>query len=153
MLTLDLFTGTGGYSFGCWIIADSDFAVASDLSTASLSTTVPAQSNCPGAPLSVSAMNLVAGKGGGGGGGGVPGSPITINVSWTYRGVTTTAHDDGVLMCGSFQTTAHVDYDHASATAQGQFSGAASPMTSDYASIDQSRYDQMVKGVPADACF
>ncbi len=150
MLTLDLFTASGGYTSGCWIIADRDFVVATDLSSASLSTTVPAASNCPGSPLNVSALNGVTGKGGGGGGGG---APVTLNLSWTYNGVISHSQDNGVLRCGSFQTTAHYDDDHASASAQGQISGATGTMTSDYSSIDKSAYDQVVNGVPADACF
>jgi hypothetical protein len=150
MLSLFAFTAGGGYTSGCWIIADTDFKVASDLSSASLSTTVPAASNCPGAPMNVSPVNGVTGKGGDGGGGG---APTTLSLTWTYKGVVSHAHDNGVLSCGSFQTTAHFDDDHASANAQGAISGASGPMTSDFSSLDKSSFDQVVKGVPADACF
>jgi len=152
MLTLFGFTAGGGYTWGCWMIADTDFVVASDLSSASLSTTVPAASNCPGAPMNVSAVNGVTAKGGDGGGGG-GGSPTTLSILWTYKGVVSHSHDNGVQSCGSFQTTAHYDNDHATAGAQGTISGATGPMESDYSSIDKTVFNQVVKGVPADACF
>jgi hypothetical protein len=150
MLNLFLISASGASAGGCWIISDSDFVVASDLSTASLSTTVPAQSNCPGTPLAVSATNLVTAKGGGGGGGG---SPITLNVRWTSKGVVAHARDDGMFTCGSFTTVGGQDLDHASASSQGEITGASETLTSDYAGIERSSSNQVVKGVPADACF
>jgi len=152
MLNLFMYSASGPSVSGCWIIADSDFTVARDLSNASLSTTVPGDSNCPGAPLAVSATNGVTGKGGGGGGGGGTG-PITLNLSWTYKGIVSHIHDDGKLTCGDFSTAAGLDADHATATSQGQITGASASLTSDYASIDQSTNRQVVKGVPVDACF
>ena len=47
MLSLYMYSASGTSASGCWIIADSDFTVVKDLSSASLSTTVPAESNCP----------------------------------------------------------------------------------------------------------
>jgi hypothetical protein len=153
MLNLFLSNTASGTSVsGCWMIADSDFTVASDLSSASLSTTVPGQSNCPGTPLAVSSTNVVTGKGGGGGGGGGT-EPITLNLSWNYKGVVSHSRDDGKFTCGSFSTKADFDLDHASATSQGQITGASASLTSDFASIDNSSGHQVVKGVPVDACF
>ena len=134
------------------MIADGDFTVAKDLSSASLVTTVQGASNCPGTPLSVSALNVVSPKGGGGDGGGTAG-PITLNLSWTYKGVVSHSRDDGKFTCGSFSTKADFDLDHASATSQGQITGASASLTSDFASIDNSSGHQVVKGVPVDACF
>lgn len=153
MLTLYMFSATGPSVDGCWIIADSDFAVAKDLSSATLSTTVPGASNCPGSPLAVSSTNVVTGKGGGGGGGGGGTGPITLNLSWTYKGVVSHGHDDGQFSCGSFATVAGADFDHATATSQGQISAASASLASEYASIDQSMSRQLVKGAPVDACF
>ena len=150
MLNLFLETVSGTSVAGCWIIADGDFTIAADLSSASLSTTVPGQSNCPGTPLAVSSTNVVTGKGGGGGGGG---GPITLNLSWNYKGVVSHARDDGMLTCGSFTTVAGKDSDHASAVSQGQITGASASLTSDFASIDDSSSNQVVKGAPVDACF
>ena len=152
MLNLFLSTASGTSVFGCWIIADGDFTVAPDLSSASLSTTVPGQSNCPGTPLAVSSTNILTGKGGGGGGGGGTG-PITLNLSWMYKGVVSHGRDDGMLTCGSFTTLAGLDSDHASAVSQGQITGASASLTSDFASIDHSSSHQVVKGTPVDACL
>ena len=143
---------SGTFVSGCWMIADGDFTVARDLSGASLSTTVDGPSTCPGAPLAVSSTNVVTPKGGGGGGGGTPG-PITLKVSWTYRGVVSHSRNDDTLTCGSFKTVAKQDSDHATATSQGDITGASATLTSQFASIDNSSGNQVVKGVPVDACF
>ena len=137
---------------GCWMIADADFTVAKDLSSASLVTTVAGASNCPGMPLSVSALNVVSPKGGGGDGGGTM-TPITLNLSWTYRGVVSHSRNDGTLTCGSFKTAAKQDSDHASATSQGDVTGASATLTAQYAFIDNTTSNQVVKGTPVDACF
>lgn len=151
MLNLYLSSTSGTNVSGCWIIADGDFTVAKDLSSASLSTTVPGESNCPGMPMKVSATNVVTVKGGGGGGGGST-SPITLNLSWTYKGIVSHTRDDGTFTCGSFSTMAGLNADHATAVTQGQITGADA-LTSEYASIDQSSSNQVVKGTPVDACF
>lgn len=154
MLNFSLSTTSGANFGGCWMIADSDFVVANDLSSASLLTTVQGESNCPGTPLAVSSTNVVTGKGGGDGGGGGGGvGPITLNITWTYKGVVSHARDDGKFTCGGFSTAAGLDSDHATADSQGQITGASATLTSDFASIDQSSSKQVVKGVPVDACF
>jgi hypothetical protein len=152
MLNLSLYTTSGPGVNGCWIIADSDFIVAENLSSASLLTTVPAASNCPGTPLAVSSTNVVTPKGGGGGGGGGT-EPITLNVSWTFKGVVSHSQDEGELVCGSFKTKSAFDLDHATATSHGQITGASSTLTADFASIDNSSSKQVVKGTPLAACF
>lgn len=136
---------------GCWIIADSDFTVAQDLSSASLSTTVPAESNCPGMPMKVSSTNVVTSKGGLGGGGG-GGAPITLNLTWTSKGVVSHGRDDGQYSCGSFSTVGGADFDRATALSKGQI-GPSAGLTSEYASIGSTASHQVVNGVPADACF
>jgi hypothetical protein len=153
MLNFYFSSVSGTFVSGCWMIADGDFTVAKDLSSASLSTTVQGESNCPGAPLAVSSTNVVTGKGGGGGGGGGTTGPVTLNLSWTYKGVVSHAHNDGTLTCGTFKTSAQQDSDHASAASQGQITGASATLTSQYAYIDNSSSNQVVKGTPIDACF
>jgi hypothetical protein len=151
MLTLFAFAVNGSSVYGCWIIPDGDFIVSSGLSSASLSTTVPAQSNCPGAPVAISAANGVSGKGSGGGGG--TGAPISLNVSWSYRGVVSHFTDVARQVCGGFETRGNFESSAATATAQGQVSIVTETMTSNFASIQSSATDQLVKGVPPDACF
>lgn len=152
MLNFYFSTASGTNASGCWMIADDDFTVAKDLSSASLVTTVQGESNCPGTPLAVSSTNVVTPKGGGGGGGGTVG-PITLNLSWTYKGVVSHARNDDTLTCGSFKTVAKQDSDHATATSQGDITGASASLTSQFASIDHSSSNQIVKGTPVDACF
>jgi hypothetical protein len=155
MVTLTLKTLSGTYIFGCWMIAGSDFIVAEDLSSASLSTTVPGESNCPGTPLAVSSTNVVTSKGGAGGGGGGGGStgPITLHLNWTSKGVVSHGQNQGELACGSFATEAQQRSDRASATSQGQITGASANLTSQFASIDDSTTEQVVQGTPVNACF
>jgi hypothetical protein len=111
----------------------------------------PGRVELPGTPLAVSSTNVVSGKGGGGGG---STGPITLNLSWTYKGIVSHAQDDGTFTCGSFKTAATQESNHATATSQGQITGSsAAALTSDFASIDDSSSKQVVKGVPVDACF
>ncbi|HKV29723.1 MAG TPA: hypothetical protein VJT14_01785, partial [Candidatus Dormibacteraeota bacterium] len=79
--------------------------------------------------------------------------PITLNLTWTYKGVVSHVRDDGKLTCGSFSTAAGLDSDHATALSQGQITVASGVLTSDFAAIDDSSSRQVVKGVPLDACF
>jgi hypothetical protein len=152
-LTLFLYnTLSRTFVSGCWIIADSDFTIAQDLSTASLSTTVPGESNCPGRPVKVSSSNVVTSNGGVGGGGGGTG-PITLNVSWTAKGVVSHLRDDAMLSCGGFTTVGGQDLDLASAVSQGQITGASASLTSEFASMDRSSSHQVVNGTPVDTCF
>jgi hypothetical protein len=154
MLTLFLFNRVSGSSIdGCWIIADGDFTVAQDLSSASLSTTVSGPSNCPGTPMKVSSTNVVTSKGVGGGGGGGGTGPITLNLSWTYKGVVAHARDDGMLTCASFTTVSGQDLDHATANSLGQITGVTGTLTSEFASIEKISSHQVVNGTPVDACF
>jgi hypothetical protein len=152
MLKVFLESPSGTFISGCWIIADSDFTVAPDLSSASLSTTVPAQSNCPGTPMNVSSTNVVTSKGGGGSGSGGT-APITLNVSWTSKGVVSHLREDGMFTCGSFTTVAGLDLDRATATSQGQITGASGTLTSEFASIERKSSHQVVNGSAVDACF
>jgi hypothetical protein len=134
------------------MIADGDFTVAQDLSSASLVTTIPVEPNCPGPPVKVSAANLVSSMGVGPRGGGGTGQ-ITLNLSWTYKGIVGHFRDDGMLKCGGFQTVGGDDFDHATASAKGQITGASAGMTSDFASIGRSSGHSIVSGTPLDACF
>jgi hypothetical protein len=152
MLNFYFYTAAGTNASGCWIIADDDFVVAKVLFIASHMTTLQGESNCPGMPLAVSSTNVVTGKGGGGSGGGSM-APVTLNLNWTYNGVVSHTGDDGTLTCGSFKTVAKQESDHASATSQGQITGASATLTSQFASIDDSSNNQVVKGVPVKACF
>ena len=80
-------------------------------------------------------------------------TPITLNLSWTYKGAVSHARNDGTLTCGSFKTAAKQDSDHASATSQGDITGASATLTAQYAYIDNTTSNQVVKGTPVDACF
>ena len=104
----------------------------------------------PGQPLGLTPAGALDGKPGGGGGGG--GSPTTIHVTWNWKGIVGHEHDAGQYACGSFKTTAGFEYDVASATSQGQFTGATGTLTDDFAAITQSANNQVISGTLPDAC-
>ena len=72
---------------------------------------------------------------------------------WMIADSVSHVHDDGQMSCGSFMTVSGFDDNHATATSQGQISGASATLTSEYAGIDSSSSHQLVKGAPVDACF
>lgn len=152
MLTLSFYTDAGINVYGCWMIADGDFAVAQDLSSATLMTTIPVEPNCPGAPTKVSSTNVATGMGVGLRKSAGTGQ-ITLNVDWTYRGVVGHGRDDGMFKCGSFTTVGGQDFDRASASAKGQITGASVLMKSDFASIDRNSSRSVINGTPAAFCF
>jgi len=71
----------------------------------------------------------------------------------SYKGVVGHVRDDGMFTCGSFTTVGGLDIDHATADSQGQITGASGTLTSEFASIEKSSSNQVVKGTPVDACF
>jgi hypothetical protein len=79
------------FSFGCFVIPDSAFTVASGLSTATLNVDPTIETPCPGFLIPAGAggrpglAGVVPDAGGGGGGG----TPITANLVWKSNGAVT----------------------------------------------------------------
>ncbi|HLZ96135.1 MAG TPA: hypothetical protein VKT20_12465 [Candidatus Dormibacteraeota bacterium] len=84
----------GGFTYfsGCFVIPDSAFSVASNLSTATLAVDPSIETPCPGFLIPADAggrpgLSGPAPDAGGGGGGG--GEGITANLTWTSNGAVT----------------------------------------------------------------
>ena len=95
VLNFSGFDATGGSLFGCYVIPDSSFVVASGLTSANLNVDPSQETPCPGFLIPAGAggrpgfAGVVPNAGGGGGGGG---TPITANLTWTSNGAVTTFH-------------------------------------------------------------
>ena len=90
------------FSFGCFVIPDSAFTVASGLATATLKVDPSIETPCPGflIPAGAGGRPGLAGvtpdAGGGGGGGG---TPITANLVWNSNGAVTTSTNTNTTRC------------------------------------------------------
>ncbi|HEX9095300.1 MAG TPA: hypothetical protein VF990_04275 [Candidatus Dormibacteraeota bacterium] len=109
--------------YGCWIIPDSAFVVASDLSGATLNIHATAGMVCPGFYVG----SATGGKPGlqsalGFGGGGPPPNQITditVNLAWTGSGALWTNTNSGNSKCMGYVATFHGSFDYEFATATG----------------------------------
>jgi hypothetical protein len=90
------------FSFGCFVIPDSAFTVASGLATATLNVDPSIETPCPGFLVPAGAggrpgLSGITPDAGGGGGGG--GTPITANLVWTSNGAVTTSSMTNTSRC------------------------------------------------------
>jgi hypothetical protein len=110
-------------AYGCWIIPDSAFVVASDLSRATLNVHAMPGMVCPGfyvGPATGGKPGLQSALAFGGGG--PPPNPITdiiVNLTWTGSGVLWSNHNSGTSKCLDFTATFHNTFDYEFATATG----------------------------------
>jgi hypothetical protein len=141
--------------YGCWIIPDSAFIVAGDLSSASVNVRATADMQCPGYFVS----GATGGKPGlqssiGYGGGGEPPTLITdivVNLSWAGNGALWKNSNSGSSKCGSYTANFHstFDYEYATATGTvGDVSGSSDP----FAQLGQNTQDSNSNSVPSGAC-
>ena len=87
---------------GCFVIPDSSFHVAADLSSATLNVDPGIETPCPGFPIPPGAggrpgISAIVPDGGSGGGGG--GTPITANLVWTSNGALTVSNNTSNSRC------------------------------------------------------
>jgi len=113
--------------YGCWIIPDSAFVVASDLSGATLNVHATPDMQCPGLFVG----SATGGKPGlqsalGFGGGGPPSliTDITVNLTWTGSGALWTNGNSGTSKCLGYVATFHGSFDYEFSTATGTIAGA-----------------------------
>lgn len=115
--------------YGCWIIPDSAFVVASDLSGATLNIHATAGMVCPGFYVG----SATGGKPGlqtalGFGGGGPPPNQITditVNETWTGSGAQWNNASSGNSKCMGYVATFHGSFDYEFATATGSLGDEA----------------------------
>jgi hypothetical protein len=145
--------------YGCWVIPDSAFIVAGDLSSASVNVHATADMQCPGffvggATGGKPGLQTSIGYGGGGGGGGNPPTVITdvvVNLTWSGNGGLWTNTSNAISKCGSytanFQST--FDYEYAPATgAIGDVTGPSDP----FAQIGRNTQSSNANSIPSGAC-
>lgn len=116
-------------AYGCWIIPDSAFVVASDLSGATLNVHATPDMQCPGFFVG----SATGGKPGlqsalGFGGGGPPPTPITdivVNLAWTGSGALWTNRNSGSSKCLGYVATFRSTFDYEYSTATGTLGDSA----------------------------
>ena len=117
-------TAAGG-EVGCWIVPDSAFVIATDLSGATLNIHATAGMQCPGffvgpatggRPALQSALGF---DGGGGGGGPTVITDITVNLTWTGSGAMWSTQQSFISKCQSYVATSQGTFDYEFSTATG----------------------------------
>ena len=103
VLNYDVMSADGTTTaIGCFVIPDSSFNVAPDLSSATLKVDPSIETACPGFSIPAGAggrpgiSGVVPDAGSGGGGGG---TPITANLVWTSNGAVTVSHNTSNSRC------------------------------------------------------
>jgi len=143
--------GTG--SFGCWIIPDKDFAVAGDLSSATVNALATDEQPCPGyyfgsATGGKPGLQSSIGYGGGGPGTGMPPTPVNLSLAGT--GAVWTNTNNSTDRCQGFSAVSHNTFDYEYATASGSVGGSSGQ--DQFAQIGQSTSMDNATGTPSAAC-
>jgi len=137
---------------GCWIIPDSAFAVAGDLSSASVNLTADAGMACPGLPVSGAAggrpgLQSVIGFGPGGGGL----TSVTVDMHWTGSGGLWENHSSGTSRCGSYNNANQGTFDFEFAPASGSIDVMGS-VSDPFAQIGHATMNDTANGTASGAC-
>jgi len=148
--------GTTTLGFGCFVIPDSSFHVASDLSSATLTVDPSIETPCPGFLVPAGAggrpglAGVVPDAGGGGGGGG--GTPLTANLVWTYNGAVTVSDFTSTSRCQGTVATSSGSSSSAFASVSGSVSGLAD-ITNEFAMIQRFSNRETIPGSFSNACI
>ena len=149
MVQLSIFDSTGG-AFGCFTIPQADFKVSKNLQSASLHTTLTVDNMCPGVGAPVTGKTDVVPAGCEGGG--LP-LPITVDVTWTGLGVTSTGRSQSTFQCLDYSTQVTNDSHGSIATASGTVSSLGGSFNTDLAGVSSYDTHLHIKGTPPQACF
>lgn len=143
--------------YGCWVIPDSAFAIASDLSSASLDIHATSAMQCPGFFVGAvtggrPGLQSSLGFGGGGGGGGGPTviTDLSVNLAWTGSGALWSNQNSGVSKCQSFVSTSQGSFDYEFSAASGAVAGA--PANDPLAQIAHSTQSSNANSTVSSAC-
>jgi hypothetical protein len=156
LLSVNEFSGTT-YEYGCWVIPDSAFTVASDLSRASVNVHATADMQCPGyfvGSATGGKPGLQSSIGYGGGGGGEPPTVITdtlVNLTWTGNGGLWSNSNSGTSHCGSYTANFHGTFDYQFASASGSV-GDLTGQTDPLAQVGRNTQDINANSTPSGAC-
>ena len=159
MVQISWFSPTGG-GYACYVIPDSDFVVSDNLQSASLHTTLDANSLCPGfgapafgsaavPPLAAHANQVAAINAGG-----PPPPPptMTVDVTWTGLGVISTGRGTKQYECLDFSTDGSFTSRASSANATGTLSVLTGSFTKSGAVVGSSNSQINVNGYLSPAC-
>jgi hypothetical protein len=139
-------TGNGGY--GCFVVPDSAFVVARDLSSASLHASLTADEACPGY-----ATPVAGGKDAFAGGSSGLALPISVDLTWTATGAVTTYDQSFSLQCLSYNESGNSSNKSTGAGATGTISALNGQFNSEYADVTTTVGKLDIKGVPPSGCF
>jgi len=143
--------------YGCWVIPDSAFVVANDLSSASVNVHATADMVCPGFYVGSATggkPGLQSSIGYGGGGGGEPPTLITdtvVNLTWTGSGGLWKNSNSGISKCGSYSANFHGTFDYEYATATGTV-GDVTGASDRFAQVGRNTQDNNATSTPSGAC-
>jgi hypothetical protein len=154
IVNLSLFDSAGTVTFGCFIINPSGFTVSGNLQTARLHTTLTAAEVCPGfgAPITGQVTNLSPLAAAGGGGSALP-LPISLDVTWSGLGVTSTATDHSTFKCLDYYTDFTSLFHASDASASGTISAISGSFSTPLAVVVSSDTRATIKDVPQPTCF
>jgi len=157
VLQILLFTYGGPVNgSACFVIPDADFAVGNNVQSASLNTTLSAAEACQGRAVPLASVLGAGPEIGAGDVGGIT-MPLTVQITWTGLGVTSTNNSAGLTSCGGFRTEMHFASSSASASTSGLLtlfdrSTIALPVRNQ-AAVRKGSSVLDVQGEPNPACF
>jgi hypothetical protein len=154
ILTVNEYSATTA-AYGCWVIPDSAFAVAGDLSSASVNVHATVAMQCPGYFVG----SATGGKPGlqssiGYGGGGEPPTAITditVNIAWTGNGALWKNSSSGTSKCESYTANFHGMFDYEYSTATGSV-GDVTSSSDPFAQVSRNTQDTNANSSPTGAC-
>ena len=147
----------GSYEWGCWVIPDSAFTMAKNLSTARVNVQATPDQVCPGYFVGATAgarpglQGPVADGGGGGGWGGTL-SSVTVDVSWTSNGGVWQSQTTQNSHCQTYSTSGQGSDSYAFSTASGTVSPIDGTLTDPYAQLVQASFGGNASGTLSSAC-
>jgi len=154
MVQLQVFTANGGGGGACYVIPDSDFAVSRNLQSASLHTTLTTANMCKGkgAPaIGKSGAAPIAANGVLPPSAGLPAS-ITVDVTWTGSGVTSTRRDRASFECLDYSSDSSLTLRAALSDAAGTISVLTPSFTTQAATVGSSDGTIDVSGSLSPTC-
>lgn len=145
------------FAYGCWLIPDSTFAIASNLSSATLNVHATPTMQCPGFFVGSATGGKPSLQSSLGFGGGGPGGPptqitdITVQMTWTGNGALWENQNSGTSHCQNYTANFHGAIDYEFAPAAGTF-GDLGSVTDPLAQIGHSTQSFNSSTAPSAAC-
>jgi hypothetical protein len=132
MVFVTEFDATGQGGFGCFIVPDGAFTTGRDVASASLHATLTEDEACPGDAMPVAGAKDAPFAGGNGG----LVLPISVDVTWTATGATTTYQQSFSLECLSFKEDGNSTNLSSGASASGTISALSGAFNTDSADVN-----------------